>query len=96
MSSVAAVSVAAFLASIGVNANINTSTEASIVAQSSYVGLNHVRVEAPTSADAAGAFASIAAKGGLKYNDHDDVGLADHADDAEYHVQLHRTQRSIR
>ena len=56
-----AATVTSFLDSVGINANINSSTEGSIVAQLDYLGLDQVRVEAPTSAAAATAFAMVGA-----------------------------------
>lgn len=55
--------VTSFLDSVGINANVNSSTEGSIVAQLDYLGLDQVRVEAPTSAAAATAFAMVGAAG---------------------------------
>lgn len=63
MSTITAVAVASFLASVGVNVNIYPSTEGSVVSKLAYVGINHARVEAPTSLSAAQAFAAIGSAG---------------------------------
>ncbi len=63
MSTVTAIAVASFLASVGVNANINAGTDDSIVSKLAYVGINQVRVQAPTSQSAAQAFAAIGSAG---------------------------------
>ncbi len=63
MSTITAVAVASFLASIGVNVNIYPSTEDSVVSKLAYVGLNQIRVEAPTSQAAAQSYAGIGSAG---------------------------------
>ena len=63
MSSITAAAVASFLASVGINLNINPSTEGSVVSKLAYVGINQVRVQAPTSGSAAQSFAAIGSAG---------------------------------
>lgn len=63
MSSITAAAVASFLASVGVNVNIYPSTEGSVVSKLTYVGINQVRVQAPTSQSAAQSFAAIGSAG---------------------------------
>ncbi len=63
MSSITAVAVASFLASIGINVNIYPSTENSVVSKLAYVGINQARVQAPTSQNAADSYAAIGSAG---------------------------------
>ena len=63
VSEVQASSVAGFLSTLGINANIYPSTSGSLVSQLDYLGIDQIRAEAPTSASAAGTFAAIGAAG---------------------------------
>ena len=63
MSTITAVAVASFLASIGINVNIYPSTEDSVVSKMAFLGISHARVEAPTSQSAAESFAAIGSAG---------------------------------
>ena len=60
---VEASSVGDFMDSVGINANIYPSTSGSLVSQLDYLGIDQVRVEAPTSASAASTFAALGAEG---------------------------------